>query len=234
MEDIKNINTEILSNKENLELYSEDYPYNLSMRITGFDDEKLYFKFIKNCEKIIRYSVEYQEWRKYLKDVLQYNYCLITLEVDDQVSIEIHHHVPSLFIIVKTVVNKFVDNKKEFCSFDICLEVMELHYLNKIGYIPIIKSLHDKLHSGFLKVPIKLIKGNYKAFLKEYGKFIDEEDMDIINDRLSNTISNTRWSIDNYPGLIVNFGEKFDVKKSTISKIKTERTWSNIKIKDNI
>ena len=193
-------NTEVLSN-DNLELYSDDYPYNLPMRMTEFEDEKVYFKFIKNCEKIIRTSSEYRDWRKYLKDVLQNNYCSVTLEVDDQVTVEIHHHIPSLFIVVKTVVNKFVEQNKEFCSFDICLEVMELHFSNKIGYIPLIKSMHEKLHSGFLKIPINLIKGNYQAFLKEYKKFIDEDDMDIINDRLSNTISNTNWDKYNYPGL---------------------------------
>jgi len=202
MEIIENINSEILSNDKKFELYSEEYPYNLLLRVTGFENEKLYFKFIKNCEKIIRSSIEYVEWRKYLKDILQNNFCLITLEVDDQVPIEIHHHVPSLFIIVKTVANKFINQKKEFCSFDVCLEVMELHFSNKIGYIPLIQSLHQKFHSGFLKIPVNLIRGNYQTFLKEYEKFIDEEDWEIINERLSNNISNTKWKNGNYPGLI--------------------------------
>jgi len=201
MEIIENINSEILSNDEKFELYSEEYPYNLLLRVTGFEDEKFYFKFIKNCEKIIRSSTEYCEWRKYLKDVLQNNYCLVTLEIDDQVTIEIHHHIPSLFIIVKTVVNKFIDQKKEFCSFDICMEVMELHFSNKIGYIPLIKSMHEKLHSGFLKIPINLVKGNYKTFLKEYGQYIDDGDWEVIKKKQSVVVSNATWKKDYYPGI---------------------------------
>lgn len=202
MKVIENTNdVKILSNNENLELYSDDYPYNLSMRISGFDDEKLYFKFIKNCERIIRSSIEYSEWRKYIKDVMQDNCCSITLEIDDQVSVEIHHHIPSLFSVVRTIVNKYVDIKKEFCSFDICLEVMKLHYSNMIGYVPLIKSMHEKFHSGFLKIPISLIKGNYKKFLKDYNQYIDDDDWELIKERQSIIVSNNNWSVDNYPGM---------------------------------
>jgi hypothetical protein len=202
MNTIENKNIEILSDEKNFELYNNEYPYNLPMRIMGFEDEKVYFKFIKNCEKIIRSSNEYNEWRKYLKDVLQNNHCLITLEIDDQVTVEIHHHIPSLFTVIKTVTNKFVDNKKEFCSFDICLEVMELHFLNKIGYVPLIKSMHEKLHSGFLKIPVDLVRGNYKDFLKDYGQYIDDDDWEVIKERQSIVISNNKWKKDEYPGII--------------------------------
>ena len=201
METIENIENKILSNNEKLELYSDEYPYNLPLRVTGFEDEKLYFKFIKNCERLIRTSSEYNEWRKYLKDVLQNNYCLITLEIDEQVTIEIHHHVPTLFLIVKTIVNKFISENKEFCSFDICLEVMKLHFSNKIGYVPLIKSMHEKLHSGFLKIPANLIKGDYKTFLKDYGQYIDDEDWGIIRERESVIASNNTWKKNEYPGL---------------------------------
>lgn len=194
-------NIDIISNTDKLELYSDDYPYNLPMKVSGFDDEKMYIKFIKNCERLIRASSEYGEWRRYIKDVLQNNCCLITLEIDDQVTVEIHHHIPSLFTIVKAVVNKYIDLKKEFCSFDICLDVMNLHYSNKVGYVPLIKSMHEKLHSGFLNVPVDLVKGNYIDFLKEYGSYIDDEDWEIIRKRQSIKNSNNNWKNGKYPGL---------------------------------
>ena len=70
--------------------------------------------------------------------------------------------------------------------------------MNKIGYIPIIKSLHEKFHNGFLNIPIDLVKGNYLQFLNEYGKYIDDDDFDIINTRLSINSSSDSWSKDNY------------------------------------
>lgn len=192
----------INSDVDKLTLFSDDYPFDLSLRISSFEDEKKYIKFIKNCEKIIRSSNEYLEWRKYIRDVLQNNYCMITEELGDQLTVEIHHHVPSLFAVVRTIVNKMIDNKKDFCSFEVCLEVMEIHFSDKIGYVPLIKSMHEKFHSGFLRIPINLVKGNYKKFLKEYKNFIDEEDMDIIKERELVNVSNNKWSVDNYPGLI--------------------------------
>lgn len=200
MDNIGKDNT-IISDTKELRLYSDDYPFDLPFRISEFEDEKNYFKFVKNCEKIIRGSVEYGEWRKYIKEVLQNNYCMITEEIDDQVTVEIHHHLPSLFIVVKTVINKLIDQNKTFCSFDICLETMELHFSNKIGYIPLIKSIHEKFHSGFLKIPLNLIKGNYKLFLDEYGKYIDDEDWETIKERESIIVSNNKWKNGNYPGL---------------------------------
>ena len=50
---------EIKSNIEKLELYSEQYPFSLPLRIKNFENEADYNKFIKNCEKLIRGSVEY-------------------------------------------------------------------------------------------------------------------------------------------------------------------------------
>jgi len=190
----------ILSDKDKLELYSENYPFGLCLRIDGFQTEKEFFKFVKNCERLIRNSLEYREWRKYITEVLQNNQCLITLEVNSQVTIEIHHHVPSLFSIVRTVTNKFIQNNEEFCTFEICLEVIKLHFLDKIGYVPLISSMHEKVHSGFLEIPIDLVKGNYQSFLNEYGQYIDEEDWATINERKLITNSNITWKANDYPG----------------------------------
>ena len=62
---------EIKSNIERLELYSDNYPFNLSLRIQTFEGEADYNKFIKNCEKLIRGCLEYKLWRNYITDVLQ-------------------------------------------------------------------------------------------------------------------------------------------------------------------
>lgn len=191
----------ILSDEDKLKLYSENYPFGLSLRIDGFQNEKEFFKFIKNCERLIRNSLEYKEWRRYITEVLQNNQCLITLEVNSQVTVEIHHHIPSLFTIVRTVTNKYIQTNKEFCTFDICLEIIKLHFLDKVGYVPLISSMHEKLHSGFLEIPTSLVKGNYKSFLDEYKEFIDDDDWETINERMSVTYSNTKWKKDEYLGL---------------------------------
>ena len=62
---------EIKSNVESLEIYSERHPFSLALRISNFENEAEYKKFVKNCEMMIRRSIEYKEWRNYIVDVSQ-------------------------------------------------------------------------------------------------------------------------------------------------------------------
>lgn len=193
--------SEVKSNVEKLELYSDSYPFNLSLRVSNFDDESQYSKFIKNVEKMVRNSTEYRLWTDYIRDVLGVQTCFITNERMDQLKIDIHHHIPSLYILVKSIVNKKIENNEEFCTFDIATESIEIHFKNKVGYIPLIKSMHEKFHNGFLRIPIHLVKGDYQWFIKNYSDYLDQEDLDTINERLSITTNQHNWTVDNYPGL---------------------------------
>jgi hypothetical protein len=191
--------TEIKSNISNLELYSDTHPFRLALRIKNFENEASYKKFIKNCELLVRRCNEYRLWKHYIVDVLQINSCMITHESMDQVSIEVHHHIPSLYILVASLVNKKLEEEQEFCSFDIAHEAIELHFKNKVGYITLLKSMHEKFHNGFLTIPISFIKGNYQHYLENYSSYLDELDLDKIQSRLAINDSNCTWSKDEYP-----------------------------------
>ncbi len=199
--------TTVQSNEESLELYSADVPFSLSLRIKNFQNEAEFVKFVRSCEKLVRGCIEYKLWKNYIRDVLQVNNCAVTHERMDMVTVEIHHHIPTLFLMIKAIVNKRVQSDKEFSSFDICLETMELHFMNKVGYVCLVSTIHEKVHNKYLAVPIELVKGNYKAFLLEYGQYLDTEDLERINESLSvklETISPDQlnsWTVDNYPGL---------------------------------
>ena len=198
---------EIKSNEDKLELYSDLYPFSLPLRISNFENETEYNKFVKNCEKLVRGSLEYKLWRNYIIDVLGINECALTKEVMSQATVEIHHQIPSLFILVKSLVNKKLDSNESFSTFDIALESIELHFKNKIGYIPLVSSLHEKFHNGFLKLPFELIKGDYNYFLNELSKYLDSEDLDVLQERLAVSMKDYNyegWSKDDYPGLKIN------------------------------
>lgn len=191
-------NNEIKSNVTNLELYSDNYPFSLPLKIKSFIDDTHFKKFIKQCEGLVRKSPEYADWRRYLIDVMGINICSLTSESLSEVSLDIHHHIPSLYLIIKAIINKFLSEEKEFSSFDIAYETIKIHYLNNVGYVCLLKSLHEKFHNGFLMISIENIKGNYKKFLDEYKNFLDEEDMININDRLSIHSSNNNWNKNTY------------------------------------
>lgn len=189
---------DIKSNTETLEIYSERHPFSLSLRVSNFENEAMYKKFVKNCEMTIRRSIEYKEWRNYIVDVLQINECMITHEKMSDVTIEVHHHLPSLFILVTALVNKHIEENVDFCTFDICQEAIELHFQNRIGYVTLLKSIHEKFHNGKLDVPIRFVQGDYNYFVREYSKYLDEADIETIQSRLVVSEHNCSWSRDNY------------------------------------
>lgn len=195
---------DIKSNIEKLELYSDLYPFTLPLRISTFENETDYTKFVKNCEKLVRGSLEYKLWRNYLIDVLGVNTCALTGEQMVETSVEIHHHLPSLFILIKALVNKKLEANESFSTFDIALETIEIHFENKVGYIPLVNSLHEKFHNGFVKIPFEHIKGNYTFFINEYSKYLDDDDLDSINERMAVSMKDFKydgWTKDEYPGL---------------------------------
>ena len=190
---------------ERLELSSDLSPFTLSLKIKNFQDATSYTKFVKNCERLVRSSLEYKLWRDYLKDILCVNSCAVTNEKIGEVTIDIHHHVPSLYILVSAILNRNISEENYFSTFDICLQVLEEHFINNIGYVSLVSSLHEKFHSGFLAIPIEFVKGHYQNFLEKYSQFIDEEDLEVINQRLNIKLDNCRqysWSVNNYPGVV--------------------------------
>jgi hypothetical protein len=190
------------SNVERLELYSENYPLTLPLRITNFENEAHFKKFVKNCELLVRRSNEYSSWRNYIVEVLGLNTCHITAEHISEVTVEVHHHIPSLFAVVSAVINRKINSEDSFCSFDVAQEVIQLHFENRIGYTILIKSMHEKFHNGCLEIPISLIHGDYNYFIQHYGGYLENEELEKINQRMQITTQSVSWSRDNYPAAV--------------------------------
>lgn len=189
---MSNNNVTILA-KDNNTLSSDDYPFDLPLRRSDFENDKEIKKFVKSCKFMIRRCPEYKEWIKYIHTVLGVYKCEITGELNNQTTVDIHHHPVSIENIVNAVVMKFLSLEKEFCSFDICSKVIELHFSNKIGYIPLVTSMHDKFHRGYLELPMDLIHGDYQYFIDNYMSFLSDDEIDVINERLSITKKNIDW-----------------------------------------
>lgn len=201
----KNTNVaKIESELNKLKLYSESTPVTLSMKISGFDSDRDLKRYVKSVEKMVRNCPEFREWKRYLSDVLGYTKCILTEEKSDECPIEIHHHIPTLFILCKSIVLTKLEDEKEFSTFDIAEEVVKLHYENRIGYACIVSTLHKKHHNGFLNIPIEYINGDYGYFLKNY--VIDDGDLKSLRKKTKSKLNNckkVKWSKNNYPGLNV-------------------------------
>jgi len=140
----------------------------LPLRVSTIPDYKEYERFVRNIVSQVRRTYEYQMWVKYVKDTLGHNICALSGEVSKDVTIEIHHHPLTLFDICESVVNTHTIRGEQYCSADITVEVLECHYKNIIGYIPLCTTLHEKYHNNALNISINLVHGNWKAFLATY------------------------------------------------------------------
>lgn len=148
-------------------LKNEEFGY-LEFRITDFEVEKEHNKFVKAVESLIRRSPEYKLWVNYIKDTQSYNYCFFTNEIGEEVTIDIHHHPFTLYDLVVMAVDDKISKEIPFASVDIMEEILKLHYEDKVGYIPMIRTLHEKYHNGFLDIPISIVLGNWKELFKLY------------------------------------------------------------------
>jgi len=173
----------------------------LPLRISEFHSEKNLDAFIKNVEKLIHSSIEYRLWISYVLDVLGHNSCVLTHEKASECELQVHHHPINLYTITKCIVNDFLRQELKFNTFDISSKVIELHYQNKIGYMVLLSSLHEKFHNGFQKLPIDYVNGDYKYIISNY--IIDEDQKQTIVDFCNTHICDCKieWTKDSYPGL---------------------------------
>ena len=169
---------------DNYTLLDTESQYTLSLHRTGFNDDKEYKRFIKNVERLVRGSIEYKEWVSFGKFTLGYDYCLFSLENDQETDdIEIHHHPFTLYDIVDLVAAKKIMNGEKFCTLNVAEEVLKLHYELKIGFVPLSGTLHKKYHNGFLAIPREFILGDYQYLLKNFP--LSDEQREKIQSKLS-------------------------------------------------
>lgn len=139
------------------------------------------FSFVNEIKAICRKSLEYEDYTSYLRTNVGMDSCAffkgISKQTNRKIKIEIHHTPLTLADIIRIVVKKAIATGEELNSLLLAEEVMELHYANRVGLIPLSKTLHELAdNTDKLKIPIYMIYGNFKEFIKAYEDYIDEED----------------------------------------------------------
>lgn len=188
---------------EKIDITTPENVTNYDISISNFNIENAYIelpeeldaKLIGYIEKEVRNSYEYKAYVSYLKNELDLTRCSLLPGINIKemnVSLEFHHYPMNLFEIVETVGNQMVKNCKEgekISCFDIAQKVVEEHYLNNIGLVPLTKTLHDMAHNKAIIIPMNKIHGNYKAFLRKYSDYISDDIRDRITEAEMNNDS---------------------------------------------
>lgn len=144
----------------------------------GFYDDKVFTKFVKSVEKMIRSDRSYLNYVGAIKDTednLAKDVILNNLRSTDA-SIEMHHHPFTLYDIVSIVALHNFNNDISFTSFSLAKEVIALHYANMVGLAPMSITTHQLAHIAldnkskrkYVSLTKKQIFGKYNEFAEMY------------------------------------------------------------------
>ncbi len=162
------------------------------MEVSDFDIAQSYLempedldaKTIKYIEKEIRNSYEYRSYIKYLKEELDLTRCSLLPNMDSRVlpvNLEFHHFPFTLYDVSETIGKSMINNLGEDESvscFDIAEKVIEEHFMNNIGLVPLTETLHEMAHNNAITIPMDKVNGDYKKYIEKYKGFIAPESID--------------------------------------------------------
>lgn len=141
--------------------------------------EKDKAKTVKTCERMIRSSLEYKDYIKFLKEYIDMNKCSfwgnVKMDHYSKVKIEIHHSPFTLYDITMTILLKHLDLYGEINLFEVSEEVMKLHYQCRVGLIPLSTTVHKLVHNGSIFIPVQNVRGDWLSFYKEYEPYIPQD-----------------------------------------------------------
>ena len=176
----------------------------LSYTVNIFTDKDK-TKFVTECEKLIRQSLEYKDYIAFLKQNMDMTSCSFFNNITNEnrrFSIHIHQETFTLFDITLAVTNRFIREKIPLDYFDVSEEVMKVHYQNMVGLIPLSTTVHEIVHDGQLFIPLQAVKGNFVKFFSKYEEDISPDTKAILMAKIKmsketvvqdSTVLNTRY-----------------------------------------
>ena len=143
------------------------------------NDEKEYEKYLREIEKTVRGSFEYQHMVSYCREYLDMNACSFYANVSNidttKIRIELHHEPFSLYDIVSIVVKKRIHFGESLEVEHVAKEVTYNHYCMTVGLIPLAETVHELVHNQYLFIPNDIVFGNWRKFQAMYQEFIPQE-----------------------------------------------------------
>ena len=147
---------------------------------TDISTPKARRKFIERVKKIVRSSMEYRDYIQFLKENVGLDSCVFWKNVTGgdkhkRISIQMHHEPFTLEDYVNVVLTKYEEEGLPLNDLLIADEVLELHYENLVGLVPVSKTAHQLIHNTEkLFVPLNMVYGNYAEFLEKYDPYIEK------------------------------------------------------------
>lgn len=144
--------------------------------IDYFQDEVLYTKFVKNCERMIRTSKDYKIFISYIKNVLGFNFCMAQSQISDKdATIEMHHGpIFTLYDITSVILNNFLKTGRKINSYRITDAVIQEHFALRVQVVMLAVTNHEAFHNRDLFLNVRQGIGNLTEFIKMYSDCLDD------------------------------------------------------------
>jgi hypothetical protein len=158
-----------------------------SFYFQDYYDDGLIKKFIKSTERLVRQSNEYTQYIAMVKTnyaMMGFDNVLSNIDSSDA-EIEFHHYPFTLYDIIDIIMSYHLAKQDNFTSFSIAKEVMDLHFQQKIGIVPLSHTNHELAHAGALFISTKQIFGRWDEFAEQYKEGLSQEQKDKIKTLVS-------------------------------------------------
>mgnify|MGYP000722399063 CR=1 FL=1 len=133
-------------------------------------------KFVQSVEKHVRTSEEYSQYVSYIAGVLGLNRCSFLNGVDGKnADVEMHHHPFTLFDVVSLVAAEACSKGGGYSTFSVAKEVLNLHYRNMVGVVPLAVTTHELAHAGAVTVGPGQVFGDVQGFVERFERFMQPE-----------------------------------------------------------
>jgi hypothetical protein len=197
-----------VNNIVNIKSLQDSNNINVS-NMDGYFSEKFYFediydsdkikKFVNGIKALVRGSDEYSQYIHFLKEDVGLRNCAILGNISDtDALIEFHHYPFTIHDVINLSVSRHILLNKKFNSFTIIEDVINDHYNNIIGLVPLSTTVHELAHAGEIFINLNTqVFGDLNAFIKKYAIAMPDDLIDKYNKLVEYSNQNAPYDANN-------------------------------------
>lgn len=170
-------------NDSNPTMSSPNAGYDISMAQTRetLEDIDFYKNFIKNAISQFRHSKLYRHYKAHLMSEIGINCCqyhsnIKSGEEEEMATIEMHHHILTIFDIAFIITEHVINSGGCITTFDLIKMLGIEHTEHRVATVMLCKTCHQLQHhdpSFFL--PTNMVFGNWVEFLQRYQRGVSRD-----------------------------------------------------------
>lgn len=161
--------------------YGAETPLTFAQSKETLEDVELYTRFLKNSIFKFRSSKTYKHYKGFLINQLGINCCqyhglVSNVEDDEMATIELHHHLLTLFDEATIITEHIINSGGYITSFDLIRMLEEEHTHFRIPSVMLCKTCHQLQHNDpTFYISFNQVFGNWVDFIQRWPKGISKD-----------------------------------------------------------